>query len=491
MADGLRSGHENTISLIVPVYNVETWLGQCLESIVNQSEKFDEVILINDGSTDKSLEICKRYEKAYGYFKLISQPNAGLSAARNAGMALATGEYLMFLDSDDWLDKDTVATLKQIMENNRELDAIYFDADVFKDEGAGQCKIPRYDRHLILEAGRVMDGWEYFKSVYPRYYVMSACLAVYRRNNIVGEGMEFPPGIFYEDNYFSFMFLKSAKKVIYINRKLYQRRLRGGSITTGAYTEKKFISHITCFSSMWDEIMKEGRDAMLQQKAVLRHMVNEHCGIILSYYQLCKDKKTGLSPHTENFLKQAIRKYFQVQDYLGCDYETKGFSNGELAKNLVRIYQWKLHGGAGERIGISNIISNQRESYIEILKKIPLGRPDLKIGVYGTGKHTDGLLLFYESLIGRINCKLQFIDSEKESGTYRGYDVINYRMVDGSFDAVIISSFLYELEMMEKMKEAGKNILLYTFYSKIAVDLFSDYETWIERFYNADCQNLQ
>ena len=77
---------DTTISIIIPVYNVEKYLGQCLESVVNQKDPFDEVILVNDGSTDNSQEICERYTSANSYFKLINQKNKGPSAARNLGM---------------------------------------------------------------------------------------------------------------------------------------------------------------------------------------------------------------------------------------------------------------------------------------------------------------------------------------------------------------------------------------------------------------------
>lgn len=98
------------ISLIVPVYNVEQYLPQCLNSIANQTYKNIEVILVNDGSIDGSLKICESYCEKYSW-KLISQKNQGLSAARNAGLEVATGEFIAFCDSDDWLDTDMIATM--------------------------------------------------------------------------------------------------------------------------------------------------------------------------------------------------------------------------------------------------------------------------------------------------------------------------------------------------------------------------------------------
>ena len=97
-----------TITVIVPIYNVEKYLVECLESIASQTIAFDEVILINDGSTDKSLLICEKYVSKYSYFNLINQKNQGPSSARNQGLKHMTKEYVMFLDSDDFLDRKSV-----------------------------------------------------------------------------------------------------------------------------------------------------------------------------------------------------------------------------------------------------------------------------------------------------------------------------------------------------------------------------------------------
>ena len=98
-----------TISIIIPIYNVERYLEECLESVVNQSDSFDEVLLINDGSTDNSLLICERYTSLYNNIKLINKINEGPSIARNIGMQYASGDYIMFLDSDDFLRLDSVS----------------------------------------------------------------------------------------------------------------------------------------------------------------------------------------------------------------------------------------------------------------------------------------------------------------------------------------------------------------------------------------------
>lgn len=96
------------VSVIVPVYNVEKYLKRCLDSIINQTYKNIEIILVNDGSKDNSRNICEEYEKKYENISLINQENGGLSAARNTGLKYVKGEAVTFVDSDDWLELDAI-----------------------------------------------------------------------------------------------------------------------------------------------------------------------------------------------------------------------------------------------------------------------------------------------------------------------------------------------------------------------------------------------
>ena len=109
------------VSLIIPVYNVEQYLKQCLESVKNQIYPNIEVILVNDGSTDNSLSICRYYAQENGWI-LVNQENSGLSAARNAGINQSTGEYIAFLDSDDWIEPDFIQNMIESVEK--------YDADI-------------------------------------------------------------------------------------------------------------------------------------------------------------------------------------------------------------------------------------------------------------------------------------------------------------------------------------------------------------------------
>ena len=105
------------VSIIIPIYNVEEYLSQCLDSIVNQTYSNLEVILINDGSTDNCLEICNKYINKYNW-KLINKKNGGLSSARNAGLKEFTGDYVYFIDSDDWVESTMLLECIQEIEKS-------------------------------------------------------------------------------------------------------------------------------------------------------------------------------------------------------------------------------------------------------------------------------------------------------------------------------------------------------------------------------------
>ncbi len=166
------------VSVIVPVYNAEPYLAQCIESLLCQTHRNSQIILINDGSTDNSLAIAEHYAHTDSRISVYTQPNAGQSAARNRGMQYATGEYLSFIDADDYLDADYYETL---------LSAFRPDT-------------------LVVQIGyrRVQDGRILFSRC-PRSFhqYTSPCLRLYRRNFLMRHALSFEEGMIYEDVLFS------------------------------------------------------------------------------------------------------------------------------------------------------------------------------------------------------------------------------------------------------------------------------------------------
>lgn len=122
------------ISVIVPVYNTEKYLKKCIDSIINQTVEVSEIILIDDGSTDGSYEICLHYADEYNNIQLIHTENRGVSAARNTAIKMAKGEYITFVDSDDWIDEDTIEILFELLQKeNADMSAIMRKSDFVLD----------------------------------------------------------------------------------------------------------------------------------------------------------------------------------------------------------------------------------------------------------------------------------------------------------------------------------------------------------------------
>lgn len=467
-----------TISLIVPVYNVEKYLTQCLESIVRQLVPFDEVIVVNDGSTDRSLEICKKYVSMYKYFKLISQENKGLSSARNRGICETTGEYVMFLDSDDYLRHDAVKILKEKLQKVPG-DAIFFDAEISLDKNVLENKKNIYDRSLAGLDGMIMSGEEYFSRCYPKNYIVSVCMAVYRLQLIQKEKISFPEGIYYEDNYFSFVFLEHAKKVAHISEKLYYRRYRINSITTSDYSERKFSDHIQIGLLIWDEILKRSSTLTRKKEEIFLKYVSDYYCMIIERYEYCRESYIQLSENAENKLRTMAENFFMFLYVLHLE---KVNENLALLNQAVKgIYCTHLYMNKNlnkEKILIQDIVKKQKRLYYVLLKKIPLNVPGAKVGIYGTGKHTEGLLMIYEKLFGKISCDLFFLDSYKDNGYIWGRKLVNYKEIGLSVDLIVLSSFIYEKEMLKNIKSIRNEVPIYRFYNDIERDIFAEYKTF-------------
>ena len=215
------------ISIIVPVYNVEDYLEDCIESLVQQSYSNIEIICINDGSTDSSLQILRKYEAKYSNIKVISTKNSGLAATRNLGLELATGDFVTFVDSDDWLDRKTISTIyEEGFFENSEIDIICFGlCRVIKD-----VKVPyrNYDKTKIRKMTRacslILSG--------------EACGKLYRREFLSKNHIIFPVGLYYEDITFHWSCIGFARKIATMKNVFYNYRMREESIM-GASDQKK------------------------------------------------------------------------------------------------------------------------------------------------------------------------------------------------------------------------------------------------------------
>ncbi|WP_370978065.1 glycosyltransferase family 2 protein [Agaribacterium sp. ZY112] len=216
------------VSIILPVYNVEAYLEQCLLSVLAQTYEYYELICVNDGATDSSLSILERFSSKFdGRMRIVSQENAGLAAARNTGLDLASGEYIYFLDSDDWIDAQTLAECTaSIIQNHADL--VVFNAEAFSElEASSSIKELNYVRDLP-KALYVNES--IFSDTYARSYIAQSCCYFYRRAAFINH--RFIPGILHEDHYFTTRLFIEASSTVVLERAFFMRRIRPGSITT-------------------------------------------------------------------------------------------------------------------------------------------------------------------------------------------------------------------------------------------------------------------
>lgn len=234
------------VSIIIPVYNVEKYLEKCLDSAVSQTLKDIEIICINDGSTDSSQEILNNYKKNYNNIKVINQENKGISSARNLGLNIAKGEYIYFLDSDDYINVKTMEICyKELKKNN--LDIITFDAECFIDDEYNDLEYndiiaENYDRRILNS--KVMNGEEFF--IYLNEKGMYKCpvwLNLYKREFIENNKLYFYEGIIHEDEVHTMKSYIKANRIKYINNKFFKRRIRNNSIMTSPVCEKRIYGN--------------------------------------------------------------------------------------------------------------------------------------------------------------------------------------------------------------------------------------------------------
>ena len=281
------------ISIIVPIYNGSNVIVRCLKSILNQSYKDLEIVLVNDGSTDNSLEILKEYRKIDKRIILINQINKGVAAARNTGLKNCTGDYFLFVDADDWIENDMIEKMMSLLKEDT--DIVFCNSDhAEKKDDVKKINCPR-----IEEWNAKKQQLEFMK-----HQRMTGMLW----NKLIRR--ELTNGIFFneetgygEDAEFLWEILKKSKQMIVTDEILYHHVLDTNSISHQTFNEKKYSA-----IPMWEKILKEVEIDFpnLKDLAVERLM----CAAVFSLYEIkkCKYSNKAKIKH----LKSITRKYIRI-----------------------------------------------------------------------------------------------------------------------------------------------------------------------------------
>lgn len=212
------------ISVIVPIYKVEAYLDKCVQSIVDQTYTDLEIILVDDGSPDRCGDMCEAWAKKDSRIKVIHKENGGLSDARNAGMAIAAGEYICFVDSDDWINPRYVELLHTAVVKHQASVAAcdvtpFYENDAVCTDISQPIQCASYTSEAAIAT--LING-THFRAV--------AWNKLFRRDLLQGE--QFPVGKYHEDEFFSYRILAKAETLVYVDVPLYYYLQRSGSIMT-------------------------------------------------------------------------------------------------------------------------------------------------------------------------------------------------------------------------------------------------------------------
>ena len=214
-------------SIIVPVYNAEKYLDRCINSVLSQDCNDFEIILVDDGSTDNSMSICDSYKLLNERIVVIHQENSGQSKARNVGISVATGDYIIFLDSDDYLTSNVLEKTKKHLSGLSMCEMLQIKTTVVYENSK-----KKKDYYPLIKIDGYMDGVSFLKSSFNLFYCSTVWSFIYRRSFIEKHHLSFVEGIYHEDEEFIPRVLLKARFVSSCDINFYNYYVRQGSTMT-------------------------------------------------------------------------------------------------------------------------------------------------------------------------------------------------------------------------------------------------------------------
>ena len=272
MREGKKLMKENLVSIIIPVYNVEDYLKRCVDSIIGQTYKNIEIILIDDGSTDKSGNICDDYLKADKRIKVIHKKNGGLSDARNFGLNISQGDYVCFVDSDDFVSELYV---EKLLENSLRTGADVCACNFYYIDEFNKKWIKAEKQEKIYKSDEAIKD---IFTVKQNTEVM-VWNKIYKKELLDKNDIKFPVGKIHEDNFTTYKIYDKANYVSLINDKLYYYYQRSDSIMGKAFNKKRFdiliaLKEIKKYFSKDNRLQKEVQcNELLINISLLNNMI--------------------------------------------------------------------------------------------------------------------------------------------------------------------------------------------------------------------------
>lgn len=277
------------ISVIVPIYDVEQYLVKCIVSILDQTYNNLDIILVNDGSPDSCPKICDKYAQRDSRIRVIHKKNGGLSDARNVGLDDALGEYVVFIDSDDWIERHYIEKLYEAMLNSGADIAVANYRHTYED---GHIENPRrvISKHHSLSRNEALQRLLIERHVYE----VVVWNKLYRINLFLDNDIKYPKGKINEDNYTTHKLYAASKRIAYIPDIVYNYRQRSGSIMQSLELEKYLVNIVQYSIEQYDHL-----DGMVPQS--FRDAVRD-----TSHYTIVRQVKKRLASDKSDLLTQEL-----------------------------------------------------------------------------------------------------------------------------------------------------------------------------------------
>ena len=370
---------EYGISVIMPCYNTEQYVEETLKSVLNQSFKDYDVIWLNDGSTDGTLEILKRYQQSYPNIRVISSENHGSAYQRNTGVQCAQGKYIYYMDSDDLLKENCLETLYQYAEADN-LDVVYFEADSFYETKEIEEAFPQfltlYHRHKEYDG--IYDGRNlYIQMENAGDIKMSVGLQFTRRQFLQDNNIKFGTERYFEDNLYTVKVTLKAGKARCVRDNLYLRRVRANSIMTTSENKTRFESYLEVVRGLMQILEEEKQDFVLQE-AIYKRIRGTFINVYKDYLKVPEKEKeeffgekgsplyllTGMASFIN--IEEVDRK--KVSEELKKTYAEKSEINAKLQRTYAEKSEInaKLHKTYEEK---SKINAKLKKAYEEKTKR--------------------------------------------------------------------------------------------------------------------------
>lgn len=309
----------NKISVIVPVYNQENYISDCLDSILNNTFKDIEVICVNDGSKDNSLAILKEYAKKDSRVKIYSQSNLGLSEARNTGISKATSEYIAFVDADDYVRKDTFEICNNYIDK---YDLVVFGIKVFGDVNIHNRAAEDEYYRIKFSGEKKLDSFTILNTD------VSSCNKIFRKKIIDNNEIRYPKGLIFEDENFFYKYVSCISTCFFINDYMYfYRRESNNSIMASLFKGcNKSQHHLLVIEDIFifwkkNNYMNNHSDLFLSllkksfNHALIYSARKNRVKILLLARKVCKSilKRDNSILHTDEFIKKITGYKFVIK----------------------------------------------------------------------------------------------------------------------------------------------------------------------------------